>query len=123
MKYIPAIVMTIIILIVVSIPGPKLPPSGFSGADKLAHFLFFGTWSLAVQFGFGIDERWRKILLTGIAFGLLTEVIQIFVKERSFDLFDVLFDTLGLLASAWAGPWLMPVAEKIWPLSRWASKH
>jgi VanZ family protein len=122
MKYIPALVATLVILIVVSIPGPKLPPAGFSGADKLAHFLFFGTWCLAVQFGFGISNRWRWILPIGIAFGLLTEVIQLFVKERSFDWFDILFDLIGLVASAGLGPTLMPMAEKIWPLSRWANK-
>jgi len=122
MKYIPAIIVTIVILIVVSIPGRSIPRFGFNGLDKTAHLLFFCTWSLSVQFGFTTRSRWRWILFAGIIFGLITEVIQIFVKERSFDFFDVLFDTFGLMVAAWIGPTVMPWAEKIWPLSRWIDK-
>lgn len=123
MRYIPAIAITIVIFIVISIPGPKLPHTGFSGLDKAAHLLFFGTWSLAVQFGFTIRHRWNWILISGVTFGLITEVIQIFIKERSFDLFDLLFDTFGLMLAAWSGPTLMSIAEKIWPLSRWIARE
>jgi VanZ family protein len=122
MRYIPVIVVTIIIFVVVSIPGPKLPPSGFSGMDKLAHFLFFGTWSLSAQFSFTVKHRWRWILVVGIGFGITTEIIQLFVKDRSFEWLDVGFDALGLILAAWSGPILLPRAQKIWPLSRWVKR-
>lgn len=117
MKYIPAIVITLLILVVVSMPGQKLPRTSFSGMDKAAHLLFFCSWSLAVQFGFTIRHRWSWILITGIAFGASTEILQIFAKGRSADLLDLVFDALGLALAAWSGPMLMPFAEKVWPLS------
>lgn len=123
MKYIPAIVVTLVIFIVVSIPGQKLPHTGINGLDKAAHLLFFGAWSLAVQFGFTTRHRWGWILGTGIALGISTEVLQIFVKERSFELLDLLFDTFGLALAAWVGPIVIHIAEKIWPLSRWAARE
>ena len=123
MKYIPAIIVTIVILIVVSIPGQKLPQTSFSGMDKAAHLLFFCSWSLAVQFGFSIRHRWTWILAIGLVFGVSTEVLQIFAKDRSTDILDLLFDTLGLALAAWSGPTLMPIAERIWPLSKWAASE
>ena len=122
MKYIPAIVVTLVILIVVSIPGQKLPRASFSGMDKAAHLLFFCSWSWAVQFGFTIRYRWTWILGVGFLFGASTEVLQIFAKGRSTDLLDLLFDVLGLSIAAWSGPTVMPLSEKIWPLSRWAQR-
>lgn len=123
MRYIPAIVVTIVIFVTISIPSPKIPDTGFSGLDKAAHLFFFGSWSLAVQFGFSIKQRWRWILLAGFALGLTTEVIQLFVKSRSFELLDLLFDTFGLMLAAWSGPTFIPIAEKIWPMSRWAARE
>lgn len=121
MKFIPAILVTIAIFVVISIPGQKLPHTSFSGLDKAAHLMFFGTWSLSVQFGFTVKNRWNWILISGIVLGLITEIIQLFVKERSFELLDLMFDTFGLMLAAWGGPVLIPIAEKIWPLSRWAT--
>jgi VanZ family protein len=122
MKYIPAIFITVLILIVVSIPGQKLPHTSFSGMDKAAHLLFFCSWSLAIQFGFTIRHRWTWILVIGFLFGASTEVLQIFAKGRSADLLDLTFDAMGLTLAAWCGPILMPLAEKIWPLSRWTAR-
>lgn len=123
MKYIPAVIVTIVIFVVVSIPGQKLPHTSFSGMDKLAHLLFFCSWSLSVQFGFTIQHRWTWILVIGLVLGVSTEVLQIFAKDRSPDTLDLLFDGIGLASAAWIGPVLMPIAERIWPLSKWAARE
>jgi VanZ family protein len=74
--------------------GINLP--SFSYADKLVHFLlyFFLTvfWLLAYPKLW--DKRLRFILLV-IAWGILIEIIQGLVPERSPELWDAVANTIG----------------------------
>lgn len=104
MKYIPTIAVTILILIAVLLPGSKIPSVNIVGIDKLAHLTLFFLWSLAIRYDFTPNFKWIVGWIVGLAFSALTEVFQIFADERSFDVWDILFDGLGLSVGLMAGP-------------------
>lgn len=119
MKYLSIIITTALILIAISIPGSRMPDTtGFTGLDKLVHVFMFYVWSLATQFDTSIKFRWTRILFIGIGFGLLTELIQLAVKNRSFDWYDWFFDSVGLVLAALSGRLILPHLEKFW-FFRW----
>ena len=66
--------------------------------DKLAHFLLFAFVSINVVFYF--SKNTKKL---GRVFGLvsmlpiLTEVIQIYIPGRNYDVYDILADYIGLV--------------------------
>lgn len=74
--------------------------------DKGVHFLEFAGLGLTLCFavyrtwpGRGIYAGLAAVLMT-CAFGLLDELHQAFVPERSADVFDLLADTCGAFAAA-----------------------
>lgn len=92
------VVVSVLIVIAVLIPGKDLPDVNIGGYDKLIHMIMFAAWAVAVRY----DSRRRPlnfmiVLLTGIAFSALTEVLQLLVEGRSFDLYDMAADALGLV--------------------------
>ena len=104
MKY-ATLAVSILIIIAVLIPGRNLPDVSIGGYDKLVHMGMFLMWALAVQYDFGARRLSRLviILLSGIAFSALTEVVQIMVEGRSFDIYDMIADIVGLLAGLLIG--------------------
>ena len=92
--YYAAVAWTIAIFIGCSIPGNGLPPS-LTTEDKVMHALIFlGFGYLWCRAGYGL---W-SVLLAGVGYGLLTEIWQgIMPINRSFDLYDVLADTVGTI--------------------------
>ncbi|MFC0183949.1 VanZ like family protein [Pseudarcicella hirudinis] len=93
-KY-PAIIWTVIIFTLCSLPSKELPEHGTS--DKFDHFAAFAIWSFLWLFN-GSKSLW--VILSGIAFGLLIEFWQKNLPvefNRSFDLFDALADSIGVL--------------------------
>ena len=118
MRYLSITITTILILIAISIPGSKMPHTGFTSLDKVVHVFMFYVWSLSVQFDTSLKYRWNRVLVIGIVFGLLTELIQLGVKNRSFDWYDWFFDSLGLTLAAWSGTMILPYLETFW-LFRW----
>jgi VanZ family protein len=119
MRYLSIIITTVLILIAISIPGSKMPhTTGFTGLDKVVHVFMFYVWSLSVQFDTSVKFRWNRILVIGIGFGLLTELLQLAAKNRSFDWYDWLFDSLGLLLAALSGNLILPYLEPFW-FFRW----
>lgn len=98
------------------IPGPQVPDVGFiPGIDKAVHFLLFLGWSVAVQNDFDLKPRWYVILLAGIAFSSLTEVIQIAIDGRTFDTNDLLADSAGLLFGIVNGKFFVKLVRRILP--------
>lgn len=90
------IIVSVLILIAVLIPGSNIPDVGMVGLDKLVHVCMFTVWAVAFRFDFPGIRTW-VVFLCGVAFSLLTEVVQLFVEGRSFDFFDMIFDGLGLV--------------------------
>ena len=96
MKYATTIV-TILILIAVLIPGSNLPDVNIFGFDKVVHVGMFGLWAIAVRHDFNSPEfKFFVAFIVGLSFSLLTEVLQILVEGRSFDVFDIVADAIGL---------------------------
>jgi VanZ family protein len=73
--------------------------------DKIVHFGMYFTLMFVIVYEHGyISEKKRNIYLLGLIpflYGLVMELIQgLFTKSRNADLFDVLFNTLGIAAAA-----------------------
>ena len=103
MKY-ATLITSILIIIVVLIPGGNLPSVGTTGIDKLVHVAMFAVWSVAVRFDFNVKPfPYALVFFMGLAFSLLTEILQLPVEDRSFDWFDVAADTVGLVAGLLIG--------------------
>lgn len=58
----------------------------------------FAMWALAVRYDFHAKPfKFFVIFSAGVLFSVLTEVLQILVEGRSFDIFDMLADVIGLI--------------------------
>lgn len=88
-------VVSILIMIAVLIPGSKIPDVNLIGIDKVVHLCMFSAWAVALRFDFPGVKPWIVFML-GMLFSLVTEVVQLFAEGRSFDLFDMVFDGIGL---------------------------
>lgn len=84
-----------LILIAVLLPGSAVPDVGNFGLDKIVHFLLFFAWAVALRFDFASLNK-ILVFVIGIVFSCLTEVLQLFTEDRSFDFFDMLADAVGL---------------------------
>ncbi|NTV99096.1 MAG: VanZ family protein [Chlorobiaceae bacterium] len=85
----------------------------FSNGDKILHLLAFFTLAILDDFAFpGRGFGLRKILPL-VFYGILIEIIQIFLPYRSCDITDFLADCSGLVLYYL----LIPVMKKI-PLLR-----
>lgn len=97
MKYLFTGITSVLILIAVILPGSTIPDVGFIGFDKVVHIGMFGTWAVAVCYDFNArGYRHAGTFTAGLAFSLLTEVVQIFVEGRTFDWSDMVADAIGL---------------------------
>lgn len=94
-SYIFPVLWTALISILSSIPGSDLPDVPFAGFDKVAHlglYLVLGfLWASAVK------SKFLLTILLGASYGALDEVHQIFVPLRTFSVFDILFDGIGVV--------------------------
>lgn len=94
-------------------PGSDVPSLGWMenlNADKAAHFVLFGILILLTFLPIlksAFSEKTKKqylyvIALSAVAWGLLTEVIQhYFIAGRTFDLWDWVADSAGILVGVW----------------------
>lgn len=110
MKYILTIVATVVILTAVLWPGSQIPSTRLP-IDKLVHFVLFTGWTSAFIMDF--NAKWVKALIAGIAFALLTEIIQIPIEKRTFDLNDVLADTAGVLFAIANSSWIIRLTKRV----------
>lgn len=98
------------------LPGSSVPDVGFiPGIDKIAHFLLFLGWTVAIQNDFDFRPKWYVIILIGASFSAFTEVAQIAVDGRSFDFNDWLADVAGLIFGVVNGKFLVKLLRRILP--------
>lgn len=98
------IVSVILILIVILIPGSDVPSVGIPNIDKAIHCGMFGVLTLC----FYSEYYWNKkglpkFLMTWLILELFawsTEIMQRFVAGRSYDLKDLLADSIGILLAS-----------------------
>lgn len=84
-----------LIIVLSSIPGEEIPEVGFEFADKLAHFLEYFVLGNLLLFAF----KRRKVLLWGVAFGVIDELHQLLIPGRESSLADLAMNVIGLALS------------------------
>lgn len=103
-KYLwPAILWSLVILFITLTPGDKLPEVGIFQVDKLVHFFVFGLLMFLSSYGlFRVFQERNSTTnavtvsaVYSIGLGLLVEVLQLFVPNRSFSVADVIANTIG----------------------------
>ena len=100
----PALLWSLIILVLTLMPGRNLPKVDFFQVDKLVHFFLFGVLmvlsSYALKRAKALTGRPSKPTLIACIystiFGIMIEVLQLFVPGRSFSLADVLANSIGV---------------------------
>jgi VanZ family protein len=68
--------------------------SFYPHTDKLIHFVLFFFWSF---FNIDLLRNLKLLLSIGLIVAVASEIGQIFIPFRSFDIFDLVFDILGLM--------------------------
>lgn len=112
MKYATAVV-SLLIIIAVLIPGRDLPDVNIGGYDKLIHMAMFAVWAVAVRYDFNTRRfSFPLAFIAGISFSALTEVLQLLVDGRSYDIYDMAADAVGLIAGLWLSRPLLDFIEK-----------
>ena len=61
----------------------------------IAGFSELFVWAVAIRFDLPTINK-ILVFVIGIAFSCLTEVLQLFTEDRSFDFYDMLADVIGL---------------------------
>ncbi|MFT4522603.1 MAG: VanZ family protein [Bacteroidia bacterium] len=98
--------LTVLIFILSSIPGNQLPTFSFNAADKVEHFLAYGTLCFVWLVEKARALRWSsrsgrwliRIVAASIMYGLVLEILQGLVfYHRTFDYADILANTVGAL--------------------------
>jgi VanZ family protein len=102
------IAWSFLILLLTLIPFGELDrikPFEFNLMDKTAHICLFGIHSFLLA-GFLKKNRVvarlnRRVITTAISlsflFGLFIECLQFFIPERSFEIFDIIANFIGIL--------------------------
>ena len=97
----------IIILLLTMTPGENMPQTSLwdeiLSFDKIAHIFIFAVLvylmiiGLRKQYSYVFLRQYalRTSLITGIAYGLIIEIIQYYIPGRSFELADLLADSAG----------------------------
>jgi len=105
----PALLWTILILILISIPGEFLPKDEKTfvpNLDKLIHATLFGSfvflWSIYYatkkESNIHPGNRFIWILIIACIYGVATELIQKYlIPNRDYDIFDIVADSIGAI--------------------------
>ena len=111
-QFIPGILWFILVLVLICLPQSDLPEMDGWGFwfkkfyfDKWVHAGMFGILAFLFMFPFSKTSlisgaKWQFYLRIGIlcsAWGLITEIIQLYIPGRSFDLLDWAADSFGVL--------------------------
>ena len=109
-SFLPGIIWFIISAVLLALPGDALPHNKLFNIpffDKYVHFTMFLMLTALFSYPFifsdadeTIVKAWfNKVAMYVILYGILMEFVQkYFVTGRSFDVTDILFDSLGSLA-------------------------
>jgi VanZ family protein len=109
--FIPAIAWFVFITVLLLLPGNDLPESNFFEIiyfDKWVHIGFFSVFVFLFGLPYSrVNKATKKVLIkiviAGIVYGVLIEFAQKYLTtQRSFDVTDMVADTIGCLAG-WLG--------------------
>ena len=105
LKLLPAVTLAIIIFYLSSLsnPYPTTPSKGTSlFLNPILHVCEFGALSFLIFFGLFPKVKTEYLISLSILYAFLDEVHQYFVPYRYFDLYDIVFDTLGIILGYFA---------------------
>ena len=120
-QFIPVIIWFVIANILFFMPGQDLPSSGFLEEiyfDKWVHIGVFSGLVFLTAYPIIRTHRSTKRLLIKISilfilYGISVEFIQkYFASERSFDITDIMADTVGCFFGYLASVWLIKRLRK-----------
>ncbi len=97
------ILWAVVILVLTLIPGNNIPVAR-AGTDKIVHFFIFAVLMYFMLRGFKKQSQFpylaehfiRTSFIICILYGCMIEIIQIFIPLRSFDLFDIAANSIGV---------------------------
>ena len=90
------LVISILLISILSIQEIEIQ-SSVSFSDKLLHFFCFLYLTILSWLSRIIStELWLYVIV--LAYGILIEIIQIYIPYRSFEFLDIFADFLGILA-------------------------
>lgn len=101
----PSAVWSVIMFVLMLVPGSGYPSVSFSGADLLIHVVLFTVWAFLTAQGFYKQAYWPIlrfhrgfiVLIMGVLWGAALEAVQGFLLwERSASMEDYLSDIAGL---------------------------
>lgn len=86
--------------------------------DKASHIMAFYALAMLADFSFPRVEFSLSKVLTLMAYGLLIEVIQYFIPYRTFSLYDLGADAIGVLMYVVSIPALkqIPFVSRRWSI-------
>lgn len=104
----PAVLWTIIIFVLLALPGNMLPDQkniGIPQLDKYVHVILFGGFVFLWCFYFSAKEGIRnlpgmflRIVVIACLYGTAMEFVQkYFIPFRNFDIYDIAADTAGAI--------------------------
>jgi VanZ family protein len=105
-----ALIWTIIIFILLALPGKMLPEEehmAIPNLDKYVHMILFGSFVILWSFYYAAKKepenqsrrRFILILIIACLYGIAMEFIQkYFIPNRDFDVYDIAADIAGALA-------------------------
>tara|TARA_B100000925_G_C21992942_1_gene467600 strand:+ start:336 stop:686 length:351 start_codon:yes stop_codon:yes gene_type:complete len=92
------ITSTAFLLLILWFPLHLLPktntPDLYQHTDKIIHFSLFFLWTFINS---KILKNKKNVFLFASLLAIISETGQIFIPFRSFDIFDIIFDLLGVI--------------------------
>ncbi|MCK4640510.1 MAG: VanZ family protein [Candidatus Marinimicrobia bacterium] len=103
-KYkIPAILYSILIFFLSSIPQSKLPPVRLFSFDKIVHLIEYLLYGMTLMLAYSrstsdkiIHNAFKLSLMTGIIYAATDEIHQLYVPGRDCSIFDFAADAAGV---------------------------
>jgi VanZ family protein len=100
----PAIIWSILTIIISSKSNLSTPDLGFELQDKLLHFLYYTVYGIFLCYAFYNQKKFVFVkrnyiysaIIFGSLFGLSDEFHQYFVENRTMDFWDWIADSLGV---------------------------
>jgi len=98
----PALILSITIITLSSMPQPPMPSFSIIGKDKILHFFGFFLHFLTVYIAILCIRQKKDIntivyaLIFCVLFAIADELHQYFVPGRDADIFDLLADFIGI---------------------------
>ena len=87
------------VLVLSCIPGASPGVLNMVNFDKVVHFFTFLLLSIIFLFAYSFSKPFFAVAFLMSMFGLLIEVVQLYVPNRLFSVYDLIADVLGVLAA------------------------